>query len=84
MIMANIRIEGHGSFTLNPEKVQDLLQWLQTNGGVNVESTADTKFDGQTLLNEGEAEVKPGNPKDDDPLDPNRRNKTWDMGTKWM
>ena len=80
MVMANVQIEGHGSFTLNPEKVQDLLQWLQTNGGVNVESATGTKFEGETLLNEGEA----SNPSDDDPLDPNRKNKTWDMGTKWM
>ena len=50
--MANIVIEGHGTFTLNLEKTQELVQWLQTNGAVNVESTAEKSFEGKTLLNE--------------------------------
>ena len=57
--MANISIEGQGTFTLNLEKTQELVQWLQANGAVNVESTTEKKFEGQTLLNEeGTAEGK--------------------------
>ena len=72
--MATINIDGQ-SFNLNSEKVQELMQWLQTNGAVKLESTDKGNYDGQTLLNEGER----------DPATPPKgaSDKTWDFGTPW-
>jgi|3_EtaG_2_1085321.scaffolds.fasta_scaffold69058_2 D-serine dehydratase len=70
--MAKVNIEGQ-EFTLSAEKVQDLLQWLNTNGGVKVESSGAGEFDGQQLLNE--QKPKPSGPSGDG---------TWDFGTKWI
>ena len=70
--MANVTIDGHGSFTVNAEKIQELLQWLTTNS-VRVESTEKT-FEGKTLLNEGETQPSRK-------IDPT---KTWDFGTPWI
>mgnify|MGYP003647722345 CR=1 FL=1 len=79
--MANVLIEGHGTFTVSAEKVQDLVQWLQTNGGVAVEQTVDKRFDGDTLLNETQpgANVGKGPTSDTGP-----DGKTFDMGGTWM
>ena len=83
--MANVLIEGHGTFTVSAEKVQDLVQWLQTNGGGAVEQTIDQRFDGDTLLNEKDTKqhtgTKPASLTDKPRIDPD---KTWDFGTKWI
>ena len=55
--MANIWIEGHGVFSLNNEKVQDLVSWLASNQAVQSEGTS-KEFEGQQLLNE----QQPGTP----------------------
>lgn len=57
--MANIWIEGHGVFTVNNDKVQELIGWLANNQAVQAEGTS-SEFDGQKLLNEtGEQVVVP-------------------------
>ena len=70
--MAKVNIDGQ-EYTLSPEKVQDLMQWLTSNGGVKVESTGTDGFDGQQLLNEDTPQSSP--PAGDG---------TWDFGTKWI
>jgi hypothetical protein len=76
--MANVNIEGHGSFTVDPSKVQELLQWLTSNGGVKVEGT-DKSFKGKTLLNEQQPPdgARIGNPTP-------REGKDYDFGGTWM
>ena len=85
--MANVWIENHGVFTVNDDKVQDLLSWLTDQGGAHVEGNT-KDFSGQTLLNETnppddkKSYNKPATsidePKETDP------DKTWDMGGTWM
>lgn len=81
--MATVLIEGT-EYTLTPEKTQELLQWLSTNGAVRVEANTGQEFDGNELLNEtGRGSVnKPATqhdpPRETDP------DKTWDFGTKWF
>ena len=72
--MATLNIDGQ-TYTLNSDKVQELVQWLQTNGAVKLESADKSNYDGQTLLNEGERD--PSRQPKGDP------NKTWDFGTPW-
>ena len=75
--MAKVIIDGQ-EFTLSAEKTQDLLQWLTQNGGVKVEGTSTSTFDGQQLLNENEkGQRDPATPPKGDP------DKTWDFGTPW-
>ena len=83
--MANIWIENHGVFSVSDEKVQDLMQWLQSNGGVSAEGASPPNFDGKTLLNE---EVPPpqgganvGNPKPN--IKPDGSG-SYDFGGTWM
>ncbi len=78
--MAKVNIDGQ-EFTLGPDKVQDLLQWLTANGGVRVESNTGN-FEGQQLLNEQRPydQQKDRNPAEPPKGDPN---KTWDFGTPW-
>jgi|10_taG_2_1085330.scaffolds.fasta_scaffold00363_11 D-serine dehydratase len=72
--MANLWIENHGVYTISDQKVQDLIQWVQTNGGVTVESgQSKPQADGETLLNETPQQPQP---------EPN--GKTYDFGTKWI
>ena len=82
--MAKVNIDGK-EFTLNPEKVQELMQWLNSNGAVSLESAGNPEFEGKQLLNETNT---PGGPlKKATTLDPDRvksdPNKTWDFGTPW-
>lgn len=78
--MARVVVEGT-EFTIGSDRVQDLMQWLQTNGGVKVESAAPVggEFTGQQLLNE----VKPAS-HTDPPRQKQDPDKTWDFGTKWI
>tara|TARA_Y100000310_G_scaffold342958_1_gene448468 strand:- start:1503 stop:1736 length:234 start_codon:yes stop_codon:yes gene_type:complete len=76
--MAKVNIDGQ-EFTLGSEKVQDLLQWLTSNGGVRVESAQPGSFEGKQLLNEVD-QMKDRNPAHPPKGDPN---KTWDFGTPW-
>ena len=79
--MANLNIEGHGSFTLNPEQTQALISWLEQNGVARTINSEGSNYDGKSLLNEG-----------DTPSDPNKRPKgsggssdgTWDLDTTWI
>ncbi len=43
-------VEGHGTFTVNAEKVQELVQWLSDNAARVQEGFV--PFDGKELLNE--------------------------------
>ena len=58
--MAKINIDGK-EFTLNPEKVQELMQWLNSNGAVSLESAGSPEFEGKQLLNETQG-ANVGNP----------------------
>ena len=74
--MANVNVEGHGSYTVSPEKVSELLQWLTDNAAQLEQKQQPT--DGNTLLNEQ-------NPNDNrDPMDPNSKGRAYDFGTPWM
>jgi D-serine dehydratase len=77
--MAKVTIDGQ-EFTLNADKAQDLMQWLTQNGGVRVESTTASAFEGQQLLNETDQM------KDRDPATPPKGDpkKDWDFGTPWI
>ena len=89
--MANVWIQDNGVFSLPDGKVQDLLQWLRTEGGVNIEgANPGTVTEGdKTLLNEQGANPphkqsgnRPASLTDEgNPIDPD---KTWDMGTTWI
>ena len=79
--MANVNVEGHGSYTVPPEKVSELLQWLTDNAAQLEQKQQPT--DGNTLLNEKNPNVK--NPNDNrDPMDPNSEGRQYDFGTTWM
>ena len=83
--MANIWIENHGVFSVSNEKVQELLQWVQTNGGVKSEASTD-QFDGKTLLNESPAPqhgANVGNAKPKSETDPGKGG-DYDFGGTWM
>lgn len=82
--MAKVSIDGK-EFTLSPDKVQELMQWLNSNGAVSLESSTNQNFEGKQLLNEvgqGGKLLKATQ------LDPERQkqdpDKTWDFGTKWI
>ena len=77
-IMARVVIDGQ-EFTLGSERVQDLMQWLQTNGGVRVESTQQGNFTGDQLLNETGKKPTPLNNQR-----PNGEGGTYDYGTTWI
>ena len=85
--MANIWIENHGVFSLNDEKVQELLGWLNANNAVSTEQSS-KEFDGKTLLNEtgqGPASEQKGT----NVGNPQARIKpdgsgTYDFGGTWM
>ena len=86
--MAKVNIDGK-EFTLSPDKVQELMQWLNSNGAVSLESAGDQGFEGKQLLNETTPPVGLGGKlKKATTLDPDREKQnpdhTWDMGTKWM
>ena len=72
IIMANLNIEGHGSFTLNPEQTQALLSWLEQNGVARTINNEGSNYDGNTLLNENKN--KKSGPDGD----------TYDFGTTWI
>lgn len=78
--MAVLNIEGHGSFTLNPEQTQALLGWLQQNNIAQTVNTEGSQFDGNTLLNEDKGT----------PLNSNKPkcnpdgSGTYDFGGTWM
>lgn len=73
--MANVNVEGHGQYTVSPDKLPELIQWLSTNAAQLQEKQQQT--DGNTLLNE----QKPAgqNPKAADP-----DNQTYNFGTTWI
>ena len=77
-IMARVVIDGQ-EFTLGSERVQDLMQWLQTNGGVRVESTQQGNFTGDQLLNETGKKPTPLNNQR-----PDGEGGTYDYGTTWI
>jgi hypothetical protein len=55
--MAKVTVEGKGTFEINNEKVAELLIWLASNNGVEINEqntireVKDNKFTGRTLLN---------------------------------
>ena len=49
--MVTVNIQGHGSFAIDSNKLNELIQWLRSNQATNIESVKDIK-DGETLLNE--------------------------------
>jgi len=73
--MATLNIDGHGSFTLNPEQTQALLSWLEQNGVAKTVNTEGSSFEGKTLLNETEQK-----PKGSGPSEPS----TYNFGTTWI
>lgn len=46
----NITIDGHGTYTVPPERVQELVAWLNQNAAKVQENF--TPFEGKELLNE--------------------------------
>ena len=76
--MAKVVIDGQ-EFTLGSERIQDLMQWLQTNGGVRVESTQQSNFTGDQLLNETGKKPTPLNNQR-----PDGEGGTYDFGTTWI
>jgi hypothetical protein len=85
--MAKVNIDGK-EYTLSSDKVQELMQWLLTNGAVSLESTGNQDFGGKQLLNETTPPGKGGPLNKATGLDPDRKkqdpDKTWDLGTKWI
>ena len=75
MNMANLTIEGQGSFTLNPEQVQSLISWLEQNGVARTIKTEGSDYDGKTLLSEDQNK----NPNKSGP-----QGDTYDFGTTWI
>lgn len=49
--MITITIQGHGTFTIHQNKLNELLTWLQSNAAVPMEGVNKIP-NGQTLLNE--------------------------------
>ena len=89
--MANIWIEGHGVFTVNNDKVQEVIAWLGQNGAVQAEGNS-PDFSGQQLLNEQEKNLPKGDrrakpvplqtPKNPKPNEDGSG--TYDFGGTWM
>ena len=50
IIMITVNVTGHGSWIINPDKLNELITWLRSNS-VAVESNT-TVDPGKTLLNE--------------------------------
>ena len=73
--MANLTIEGQGSFTLNPEQVQSLLSWLEQNGVARTIKTEGSDYEGKTLLSEDNKQPPQSGPQTDG---------TYDFGTTWI
>jgi len=48
--MITIQVQGHGSFVIHSDKLNDLLSWLKTNS-MPVEGTTRPLRDDETLLN---------------------------------
>ncbi len=78
--MASLNIEGHGSFTLNAEQTQSLLEWLKQNGVAQTINTEGSSYDGNTLLNEDKG-VPINTPK---PKCNDDGSGTYDFGGTWM
>ena len=80
--MANIWIQNNGVYSVSDGKVQDLLQWLKSQGAVNIEgANLPAGKDGKELLNEDQSKgphSDAGSPPQGDP------NKTYDFGTTWI
>ena len=49
--MITVNVQGHGSFVIHSDKLNELLQWLQSNS-MPVEVNRRTLRDNDTLLNE--------------------------------
>jgi hypothetical protein len=49
--MITVNVQGHGSFVIHSDKLNELIQWLQTNS-MPVEVNIRALKDDQTLLNE--------------------------------
>ena len=79
--MANLTIEGQGTFNLNPEQVQALLGWLEQNGVAKTINNEGSDFEGNTLLNEGDKGTPLGNPKAN--IKPDGSG-TYDFGGTWL
>ena len=78
MNMANLTIEGQGSFTLNPEQVQSLISWLEQNGVARTIKTEGSDYDGKTLLSEDKI------PEKKKPNKSGPQGDTYDFGTTWI
>lgn len=76
--MANVNVEGHGTFTVAPDKVPELMQWLTQNAAQLEQKQQPT--DGNTLLNE----QTPNPNANKDPMDPNSQGRAYDFGTTWI
>lgn len=73
--MATVNIEGHGTFTLNPEQTQALMGWLEQNGVAKTIANEGSDYDGKTLLNENGQKSKGSGPSDPS---------TYNFGTTWI
>jgi len=83
--MANLTIEGQGSFTLNPEQMQGLLSWLEQNGVARTIKTEGSDYDGKTLLSEDNNQPpKSDPPKSGPPKSGPQGDGTYDFGTTWI
>jgi len=49
--MITVEVQGHGSFVIHSEKLNELLQWLRSNS-MPVEVNTRSLHDDETLLNE--------------------------------
>jgi len=55
--MIRVKIEGVGSFQIEPHKVAELMQWLNSNNAVKiyenntVQEVRNNQFTGRTLVN---------------------------------
>ena len=49
--MITVKIQGHGTFAIDANKLNELMQWLRANQATAIESYTTTDKD-QTLLNE--------------------------------
>ena len=47
--MITVIIQGHGTFTIPSDKINELIAWLQSNSGMSMENSSVP--DGKTLLN---------------------------------
>ena len=60
-MQVKVTIEGHGSYSIDTEKLGELLGWLSVNNGVRVQKepireVIDNQFTGKELISESYAD----------------------------